>query len=233
MAVTVDQIVEISVNGVASGQAINNVFHYKPVTLNPNFVTTLQQCLEAFRTMWRNTVLGGLSTSYAVLRYKGRALIGTRVDPANPNNIILNIGDVGDLTGDPITDLGGTAGAALPTYTAMTLRKLSGVGGKRKKGSCRLGPIPESYTEAADQNKLTAAATAVGLVAAGGLKGTLGPVVVGDTLVPVIMSRASLFPTPPAVQPNMTGKWIGISDILLNPYVGSQVSRKQRSTFGG
>lgn len=231
MAIPLQSAVEIAVQGVAAGQAVVNVFHYIPSTLGIGFTATMAQCLTAFRTMWRASVLPALSDAYTVLNYKGRNIVGTRVDPNNPNKFIFNIGDVADLAGAGAADNGGDAGDPLPTYAAMTLRKVTGVGGKRKKGSVRLGPLTEASTEALDQNKLTAASIALGNAACTGLKGTLGTAVAGDSLVPVVFSRTTEF-APPQPVIGVALAVTAISDMFVNLYVGSQVSRKQRANLG-
>lgn len=223
--------VQISVRGQAQGQAIVNVLHYRPNTLNPNFGSTITQALTSFRSAWRAAVLPALVDDYQVSEYHGVLITGTEPDPLNPNKRRLRLADTATLVGAGAPDTGGSAADPLPTYTAFTVRKLTGKAGRSNHGSARIGPLPETFTLNTNGNQLTIAALTAAQACADMIKTVLGGMVAGDSLEPVVFSRTNMLRAPVALGDALAGM-VTITDAAVNVFVGSQVSRKQRATIG-
>lgn len=231
MALPASSIIQITVLGVAAGQAVNNVLHYAFASANPGgFVSSLGQCLTAFRTAWRAGVLPGITSEYHVLAYRGVSIVKTKPDPNDPNKKVWDIGDVADILGDAILDAGGDARAAAPTFVAYSIRKMTGVGGKDKRGSARIGPIAEETTDVDLPNQLTPGGLTLAQNAAATIKAVLNAGVPGDTITPGIYSRTSHFRAPVGAFPEVF--FTPLIDAQANTLVGSQVSRKQRASLG-
>jgi hypothetical protein len=224
-------VVQFSVYGQAAGQAVNNVLHFLPETVNANFTATAAQCLSALIATWRTQVIAKLNDSYTAAQYRLLVITGTVANPTPPPGFILKLGDEAVQAGGLAADTGGELSDPLPTYVAATIRKFSGLAGRTNKGSIRLGTLGEAMTEAANQNKLTAAAITSLETARVWLFTQQGTGVAGDSLTPVIFSKTTLLRL---VQPR--GDTIGARAVMtgaeLNAFVGSQVSRKQRATLG-
>lgn len=220
---------EVRVKGHALGQAVINVLHYTPWSTDANIVSGLSNLLVAFQTMWKAMVLPALSDAYSVSEYEAVQILGTEVDPTDPSKFRLKLGDRAVRVPTPGDDVGTQLGAMLPTYAAATIRKLSGKAGRTKRGSCRIGPLIEQDTEATDGNRLTAAGQLRIDTAAQGLKNTLVSSVPADTFIPQIFSKTTMLRAGFVLNDCTTGMegWI---DYATNPYLGSQVSRKAKST---
>lgn len=221
----------ITVNATAFGQAVVNVLHYVPETLNPNWTATINQVLTAFRTMWRASVLPGLTGDYAVTTYRIVELIGSTQHPTDPNKIKLTLGSEDSVAGDPVADHGGSNPPTLPTFVAATIQKRTGFAGRDKRATMRLATLPEAATDNAQGNRLTAAALTQLNIAATGLKGLINTGVAGDRVFPVILNLTAMRKLPQP-QLDMIGGYTVITDMFGNVLVGSQRSRKERPSVG-
>jgi hypothetical protein len=230
MSIRLNDLVQITVHGVVEGQAAVNVFHYAPDSVNDPLNTTLGAFVSAFRDLWRSEVLPLLSEAYAVLEYTGVVIAGTKASEGLDPVKVFDLTDVVTVTGVDPDDIGGTAGAILPTMIAASFQKRTGIAGKRNKGSYRIAGLVEAYTEASAGNVLTGAAvTALEPVRVFGETDLAGAG--AEQLIPIVFSRTTLFAKAGMVN-NTTGTWREISAVLLNRLVGSQRSRKQVRRLG-
>lgn len=224
MAVTVNQLVEITVAGRCQGQEILNVFHYRtanPATFPPagaliNFLAS------PFRELWRNNILPRLGDLYLVEVYRLRSLVSTvQTSPGPPpvRNVVQM--DAFDLPGTGL-DVGAKAGDILPTFNAVACRKVSDRAGRRYRGGSRFSPITE-----ADQgnNNLIMAEVLAWQVASFNLFTT--PIESGLLEVfemAVFSATSALEPAPP--ETNLRQYTAKVTGSVVNPMVSSQVSRK-------
>jgi hypothetical protein len=230
MALTVNQLLEVTVLGRAQGQEILNVFHYRsanPATYPPAG-EDLNEFSDNFLGTWRTNILTLVSSTYNVEIYRFRSLISTvEIAPGDPPDRRVVQGDALDVPGT-VTDVGTRGGDVLPTFAALGVRKATDRAGRRYRGSFRLSPLTEADT---NNNSLTTAylfsanaetATFVNTQLLGGF---------GDAAqleLAVFSETAALEETPP--QTNLrqfTAKVIGR---VVNPFVTTQVSRKQSAT---
>lgn len=249
MALLVEgDVIKITVNGIAANQSVLNVLWYYLETL----VGTVDSSLIAaqFRTMWRAVVCAPLSDTYEVNEYIVQRFSQLYQKPPTvpPSGIKLsqrfNVKHV--LLGEA-ADAGQVAGAALPTYVAVSYARRSfgpqdtiykpsagpGIADNEKqfRSSMRIGPIPEDYTEAADQNVLTAAAVTaledVGTdlmsfnVPDGGDNANFDMVIPSEWQDGIPRSSG-------LVSPPLAMAFQYVESMTLHPYVSSQVSRKQK-----
>jgi hypothetical protein len=231
MPIPDSSVVQISVLGQSNGQAVVNVFHYTTFTLNPNFNSTMTDLLTGFRDAWRTAILPGLVDDYKVGEYRGVEIRGTELVPTDPNARRLKLGEMAVLIGAGAADQGGDAGDPLPDYVAITVQKLTGLAGRENRGSCRMGPISKLMVTVPNANALTAAGIAAGANFASFVRGSVGSLLPGDRLNPCIFNRTRILANP-APQVSTVGFRVSIIGAAANPFVGSQVSRKQRSSSG-
>lgn len=237
MPMRLNDVLQITVFGVAQGQAVENVFHYVPEGTVDPLATGVDVWLDDFRGIWRGAVLPHLAPDYTVAEYKAIVIRGTKDGPpVNPNNPdgpkkkVYDYGSVEKLTGEGTPDTGSAVGTPLPTYVAATLQKLTGESGRSNHGSARIATLIEAFTDATDANKLTVAGSnAMALVAAAILGQING--LAGEILHPVVFSRKRLFGKAGNTN-NTTDTWTLITSVTVNDLVGSQVSRKQRFRLG-
>jgi hypothetical protein len=245
-----DDKIRITVNGVASGQAIKNVLWYNLDALVGAIDSSL--IVAAFQTSWQASVIPVLSDSYEVASYMvERFSLLTQKPPTVPPTGIkprLRFNVKHKLLGTG-ADQGDVAGAALPTYVAAAYTRNSngpqdteymppspspGVFAREKqfRSSMRLGPLPETYTEAAAQNDLTDAAVAaledIGTdlmtfnVASGANTANF------DMVIPSVW-QDGLLRSCALADPDFVMAFQIVDSMVLQPLVTSQVSRKQRS----
>jgi len=240
-------IVEITVKGEASGQAIDNVFHYRA----EDFVGArdLDSFLSNFRLDWEGPICDLLTTEYSVLSYEARILGGMiwlteAVPPSLPSRPAIRYKESVQQDGD-VDSVGTDAPPAHPTQTAVSIRKKCGplytwavdvaqdeepvlkALEKMVDGGCRLSSIAEDLSEAADQNRWTAAyVTAVG-AAFDSIR------VVSTGAAAQNMTMCVLSPVANKVQRTLPASGLPtlyvaeVTSFSVNPYVSSQNSRKQ------
>jgi len=156
-------IIEVTVSGIADGQAVDNVLTFKsndyPNPFNPAAVPDLDAFMTRFRTLWRNGILIRLSEELDILEYLGIEYSGSipSVPPQKPFYQPTR-GSSSRLVGVAGTDQGQVAGDYLPTFNTVTGRKVTSVAGRTTRGSIHLAPIVEADT-AGDGLTLAAQAT--------------------------------------------------------------------------
>lgn len=241
-AIDEGEVLELEVKGIADNQEILNVMHYivRSIAGSP----TLEDVVQGMVNLW-TTIVAELSDSYDFTQVLGRRVTG--IDPSTVNHPFTYDAQALSVLPSPVA--GGVSGAALPTYVGASVRKVtSGVvnveyispgtpadpytGEKVFRGSMRLGPIPETYTEAADQNRLTAAASAAMLAVVEDLEGLASSSGGGTNTSVSEMVVASRFlnqlgRADVALVRNVVGIQ-PVENLIINPFVGSQVSRKRR-----
>jgi hypothetical protein len=242
-------VIRVTINGVAAGQAVKNVLWYFLETLVGDVDSTL--IAPVVSGMWQAQVLPALSDSYEVQSYVvqrfAMLLQSPNTVPVTPIRLRQRF-NVKHTELGGVADVGGVAGAALPTYVAAAFTKTSAgpqdtiykpVAAhasvpdmeKQMRSSMRIGTLPEAYTEAADQNVLTAAAVAalgdIGTdimtfnVPNGGSNANFDMVIPSEFLDG--LPRPSALVSPPIVM-----GFQYVDAITLQPLVSSQVSRKAR-----
>lgn len=225
----VNYVYEITVQGRASGQAINNVFHYDVLSdsgVPPNSVS-MQLVAQTFRGIWVANILSRLHTSYEAVQYTCRELTGQVADPFPPPNFKITLLQVGVYT--PVSpDAGLRVGDPLPTYCAVTVRKETGLGGRGFRGSTRYAPIIEADTTGNSVNPGIVAAFAAAVpslqtwnIPMGGQNILMGLGVFNATRV-----RNALITQPISVYNTQ------VLSFSVNTFMGSQISRKQRAGIG-
>lgn len=239
-------IIEYTVNGVQVGQDIKNVLHYRFESLVAGDIT-LENTLDSFQDWWQSQVLALISDSLEVTSYVAKrigSLIGPQSQPRQRYNAYA------EVAGALPADAGQVAGAFLPTYVAVSGKKKTDGPGetfypagnptalvmnaeKFFRGGIRIGGIVELDTEAAQGNDLTvAAATAwqqnltdlISFAVVGGGGG------IGAMKMCVVSAAADGLARQIAAGPanTFTPAYQMVDSIPLNPFVGSQLSRKQR-----
>jgi len=214
---------QLTIFGRSQGQQILNVFHYRrvdpaapPITDNdlPNVVFDI-------RDNWRALIDATFSNTYSVESYTWRTLVGTIANPSPPPPTIFTE-DFQFVQPGGALDVGGLPGAALPTFAALGVQKLSNRAGRNYRGSARFGPHLEADTT---NNSWTS----VFITTVDPLVSTLFTDVYtdgfGGTVEMCIFSRTLALAAPPpfTLLRDLTAKVIGSK---LNGFVSSQVSRK-------
>lgn len=227
-------VVEIAVKGQAENQAVVNVFRWV-TQLAPAAPNTgdLALSLNNFRTLWRTNYLPLVSNNYSVSTYSAQVIIGRSTNPRpQPSPIrgwtpfILSYGRQEVLAGGS-SDVG-TRGAAsvLATFNAAGCRWVPAVRQRWARSGSRFYAGLESDTT---NNVWNISAGFPGDAAAffttlvGGFTCNAG----GDKLKLVAFGKTTYLKRPAgALSPWTYTAYI--SQGILNPYVTSQVSRKQR-----
>lgn len=223
-----NQVVEVVVVASADGQMIVNRFDYLiQVATGPG---TSADLLTTFRTRFRDEILPRLTSNYRVVRYEVRRVIAAFVTALPP----LRYGRVYDmqydqLVGVPITDDGGVITAALPTFAAVTIRKITNLLGRQRRGSTRLAPIPEADTEAGG-NLLLAASQTLWQSAADDFRLAIEWTGLFNDLALLSLFSAKDFVTGGGVLGTTHPFTYRVAEYKVNNYLGSQTSRK-RSQF--
>lgn len=216
-------ILEIIVNGKASGQDIVNVFHYRKVIPGGGDIadTAFPDWAAAFATNWRTQVCVYLSNTYSVARYRLRTLQGVEAVPVPPPPKRIEIGTTYDLVGLP-ADSGALGGEVLPTFCAIGVRKITDRSGRSFRGGYRIGPFPEAETLS---NFLQNAY--LGTVQAGQSEFVVDPIDAdfGESLEMCVFARTLVLAEAVGFT-NLRTHTAKVVGAEVNPWVTSQVSRK-------
>lgn len=222
-------VIEIVVLGAsASGQQVNNVFHYRDVLAEvfPYTNTNLANGVNAFAANWRAFILPLLSVDYKVLTYRGRALVGVVTNTTPPPDTRFDVGEQFDLTA-PVGDVGVKAGTVAPSFTAFGNQKLVDRAGRNFRGSFRLGTIQEidvsgNLLTVPVHDALQTATTAF-------VQATLDLAFEGPFWEMCVLSRTLALAAPPPFTDlrSLTAK---VLNTKSNTFATSQVSRKQSLT---
>lgn len=189
---------------------------------------TFQELLTTFRSWWRNNILPQVHQQYVVDKYACRHLTDVEPVSTSPRRVryLFDLGE--ELTGDASIDFGARGVAMLPTYVAVSFNQRTGVLGRSYRGGKRFACIPEADTNA-EGNRLDPAILTNWQTVAGNIPGGKS---LGHTdwffFFGIMPGTPYGFTDPPHVPP---WEWFTrITTVLVNPYVGSQVSRKQGNT---
>lgn len=229
--ITTSHVIRFIVRAVQDEQAVYNILDYKPESTNPQFGSSIQQCVAAFSSFWLSNALAIQSDSLGVAEIQGIAIEGTRTNPNDPNTRLLKFGDYhSQVPGSG--NFGAIVGPALPTYVAATFRKKTAKAGRSKRGSMRFGGLVEADTGTSTPNVLTTPAKTALEVFGANLLIPLAAGVAGDTLKLGVLAQTDMLRD--TVPVTVASNWIEVcTAISVNSYVGSQVSRKRRSIAAG
>lgn len=223
-----NNVVEVTVVASADGQMIVNRFDYLIlVATGPGTSTDL---LTTFRTRFRDEILPRLTSNYRVVRYEVRRIVAGFPSALPPIRYgrVYDI-DYDQLVGVPVTDDGGVITAALPTFAAVTVRKITNLLGRQRRGSTRLAPIPEADTEVGG-NLLLAASQTLWQSAADDFRLAIEWTGLFNDLALLSLFSAKDFVTGGGPLGNVHPYTYRIVSYKVNNYLGSQTSRK-RSQF--
>lgn len=256
----VGDFIEVRVIGEAEGQAIINRFHYRLTsfaTPNPDNILDVP---TAFRAAWRDKILPLLTDNYRVLRYEALHIVdATLLVPPAGNGPVFRYGTAAVINGD--AGVGGadrgqvdeTISNGFPTYVAAGVRKVCGqtretdddaIVNRRLRGGCRIGPLPEADTDVGAPNNIDAALITA-LEDAFNTGGDDGLLIIGDDegvdttiaqmhVLGLYLGNNEPYPTeadPPAGRGD-NFLYAPVTSVTINPYITSQVSRKQRFRLG-
>ena len=229
MPLTEMTLAEIRVLGVADGQAIVNTFYLglNPPSGNPARSVTLTGLLASFATQWQTFALPQLSSSYSVQRYEARSIIG-RLPPALPlfPRPRVSYDDFALQAGVLPADQGTVVGEVLPTYVAVSIQRRTNLVGRQNRGAFRLSPIVEADTTF---NALTAGAVS-DFQGVGTALGTATPAI-GLFFYEFRIFRKTALLAATGTVLDMRTFSTKITSIIVNPFVGSQISRKRSSSL--
>ena len=225
-----NRVYEMQVQAKAQGQRILNILHYYLSTTSviPGAEHTLEAFTEAFANRWRQAVIPIVCADYHVEIYLGFEYLRTELGGTPPaTGTVLVTGEQFPFTGG-IEDLGSLVGTALPTHNAVGYRKATGMRGRRKKGQIRIAPLPE---ELVDKNILDAAGVNTYFDT---VLDPLKLISVGTTtfiqMQEVVFSKREALTQPPGS--DLRTMCTPVLTHVLNHFVTSQVSRKQRQAVG-
>jgi len=249
MAVTLvnGDICQLTTRALLVGQTCMNVVDYRMGV--PAQGGTLEQMIQGWRTLWRDHILPLLTTSFVVEEYVAKRWSKV-VGPYNQPRPRFD--GIAVLAGDPDDDNGEVAGAFLPSYVAVSGKKVSDgpqstqykfgtpianiVGAEKVfKGGIRLAGIVEADTEAAQGNDLTVTAEnafedALDEMLSFIWQGNSASVGVANMVISSLYWEGNARNTNIVVAPPWVLALQDVTDLICSPLVGSQVSRKQRAT---
>lgn len=223
---------EVSFHAKYDGQDIVNVCHFGPPAAggwpDPANPPTSLQLLNALIVRWTNTWEALQSSLMAYGRVECRQVNGWFSPFGLPDtgHPMYNAVDVAVWPG-----FGDIVADSLPSFAAVTMRKNTNRPGRSFRGSMRIGGVPEVDTLATNGSFLAPAPLGLWQVAADAFRAlitlTVGP---PDNVVilNVFGFRAMVVATPTfSGTPQVTNPWADpVTSSLVNPYLGSQVSRK-------
>lgn len=232
-------MLEINVLGSCSGQNAHSILHYwvgNPAGGN----ITLDEVLEEFATLWRLAVLPLVTTQYNVVSYRARNIAG--ITGLTPSSVEWVYGSEDFLAGGA-GDFGLAAPPTLPTYVAATVRKLTSGGAdtdyypipptippveRRFRGSLRIAGIPEGSTQSGDPNLLDGGVITGATPALQDLVNIIvaPPSTFTVTLDMLVASMTAGGVTRTGAAGAPTAGYQFVDNLVINPYVGSQLSRK-------
>lgn len=223
-------VVEFIVNGKsASGQNIVNVFHYRQTDTTPTVYDNadLQELVTDFNALWLAQALPVLSADYSYQLIRARALTGTIANPTPPPATVLVVGEQFDFT-LAAPNPGLRVGEPEPSFSAVGVQKLSSRAGRNFRGGWRWGTIAETDVVA---NVLETAIylPLVTTNAQAFATATIDTNFGASVWEMAIFSRTLALAAPPpfGLLRDLTSKVLGGK---VNPFISSQVSRKQSPT---
>jgi len=221
-------IYRFKIDAIAKAQAIQNRLDYRAeVGVSPG---TTDDAFTQLMATWRSAVLPVLPAEYKVARYTLEVLSGKQnilnADGSPSSRLTLQKEELREANGNTLVDLGGKAGAVTSTFNAVGFRKRTTRPGKSYRGSMRLGPVlvvdmDEQEVLAASQGAYQVAANNLVEIDFGEGLSSLRLIVFGETAFLRGGDAAiGLFTA-------------DVVDFALKTFITSQVSRKEKKTFGG
>ena len=221
-----NQLYEMIVFGENDGQAMNNVLHYvttSNVENPPGTFPLMQDALQEFQVLWRESMLTAVTATTSVLVYELREIVGIDPNNAQRPQPVYGLQDVREGTAE---DVGAKVGAPMATFNAVNFRKVGALRKKWYRGSMRIGPPDELDTDPDEGNTFDNNAQGIHDAAGDKLLENLSPGAAAEpNMLLVIYSRTQhlilgegdpLTYTTPVV------------NLVASPFVSSQVSRKRR-----
>jgi hypothetical protein len=144
---------EVTIKGIANNQAVINVFHVRTLVVGSP-PDRLQDLLTAIRARWRSTILTQLCDNYYVDQYIIKEIVSA------PTPITVTYGDEWVIPFEDPDDYGAITTGPVPLHANVTVRLLTAMTGRSRRGSKRFTPIPEADTLTTDGSMLTTAAHA-------------------------------------------------------------------------
>ena len=235
MAIPVMQndIIEIRMKGLVEGQDVLNIYHVDAddgAGGPPPAGLTLLDVLEGWKTFWRTHVLPLLTNVYFIQVYEAAKVVEVNAVPVPGQPDRYNLQYVGpvEIIGD-FNDQGQLIADSMTSMTAIGLRKRATRNLSNLRGGMRIGPRPESATESVtgNPNRWTQVAVTEHQTLASEFEQPQtinSPVGAFDTYLGILSrSLASVTPLVPS------NGYARVDSVVANPYVTSQVSRKQRA----
>lgn len=222
-------ILEVTVFGRSdTGQAILNVFHYRQSTDDPvNYPDTeVNTFTDSFAVLWRANILPILCVDYLVEQWRGRSLTDVATNPTPPPPTVITVGAQAVTIGAP-TDRGATPIEVQTTFDAIGAQKLSSRAGRNFRGSSRIGTISSSNVNG---NSLEATYLTTVRTNTNTLFTTTIPLGIGaDLWEMAVFSRTLTLAEAPGYS-DLKAHSSKVLGSRVNPFVTSQVSRKQSLT---
>jgi len=225
-------ILEAVVFGLAEGQAILNIFHYRLFTQPAGPVdVTVEELATDLRDKWRLAVVPNLSIAYQALQYQITcydAREGGQVNPPTPFKIRLGQRSV--VSGGLAADAGVVAGDYSPTFVAAGFIKRTKQAGREGRGAIRVGPIAETNTSGNIINP------ALNALLKDGLQNTLFAehfvgVSAVSKVVGVLFNKTRFLSLANNIDVPDTFHQV-ITSVQDRPFSSSQVSRKRLAVLG-
>lgn len=225
--ITRDGVLEVIVSGEMENQAHINILHFAAENIVPPGVNLgLEEALEGIAGWYRSNLLPEL-LNINIVEYVGRVITGTETVQGVKR---LTFGDQAIIAGGTPAD-SAPAGDSLPSFNAYGIRKFARNAGRDFRGNMRLGGVAEADTfnnEIAfvKRGKVQLALDAI-------LTGVNTP---GDDNQQYKVLLA-VFAETSYLRVNVTEDNTPIvftsrvEKLILNKFVTSQVSRKQRAGF--
>lgn len=227
-----ERVQEVAVRQTYLGQQVVNILHFEPTQAGGNWpdapaVPTSQDLLAYVATNLWSPIVARQVDGLEVVKFEVKEIDGYNGSAVNPSPHY----SATDEFVPAVPTFGSIAGAGLPSYAAVTVRKLTALPGRRWRGSCRIAGIPEADSNAADGNRLTAAAHAAWINAVSTWHSDFRPVLAqaNNFMAMAVLSLKQMSNDVPIAPffPLLTRVWAeNITGTPVNVYLGSQVSRK-------
>jgi hypothetical protein len=207
--------------GVAGDQAILNIWgllfldHPDDVAY-PTDGSVVNAIVSIFRAAWRAAICPELSAEYVCQRYRVFTLQEPPLAPVvgwQPKAVAL-------LGGGTPADTGGNAAEADDTFSCVSVQFGTPTPGRRGRGGKRFSPIPQSHTVFNTLDPIIKANWEAALLNFITVQMELALVGAGINAVMSVLSPTDYINAPAGPYSS------DITSIIVNDYVGSQVSRK-------
>lgn len=220
---------------IFTGQEIVNVLHVRnpihgSLVFNDNLAgSDSQTYLNNFVTWWGIRNLH-ISNHYALFNMTLRRIGGITVSgPTNARIRKWAYSDYDTLVGSPTLMFGGITGEACPNVDAVSIRKVTGLVGRSRRGGLRLGPVPEA-SQVNGKIDVTAYSDLVGDWVGIILGATNGATAAPDQpMNPVVASKLLAGPTNGSFTFTESLTWANdVTQFVVGRNCGTQLSRKVR-----